>query len=124
MGAGRGGAEGRRVLLQADQLMYGAKSQGRNTWQAASYVKEVAGEAGNKKPPPRAGGGGSSEVVGHAQGVATTIQHGTEAGVIHRLVEQVVDTGGDIQVFVGLVDQTGVEEGVGGGTSSILTRLR
>ncbi|HDC4324439.1 TPA: GGDEF domain-containing protein, partial [Aeromonas hydrophila] len=41
-----GGAEGRRVLLQADQLMYGAKSQGRNTWQAASYVKEAADEAG------------------------------------------------------------------------------
>ncbi|GJC07487.1 hypothetical protein KAM385_45160 [Aeromonas hydrophila] len=41
-----GGAEGRRVLLQADQLMYGAKSQGRNTWQAASYVKEGAGEVG------------------------------------------------------------------------------
>ncbi|WP_324013758.1 transporter substrate-binding domain-containing diguanylate cyclase [Aeromonas hydrophila] len=41
-----GGAEGRRVMLQADQLMYGAKSQGRNTWQAASYVKEGAGEAG------------------------------------------------------------------------------
>lgn len=39
-------AEGRRVLLQADQLMYGAKSLGRNTWQAASYVKEMADEAG------------------------------------------------------------------------------
>ncbi|MFQ2285441.1 transporter substrate-binding domain-containing diguanylate cyclase [Aeromonas dhakensis] len=39
-------AEGRRVLLQADQLMYGAKSLGRNTWQAAIYVKEMADEAG------------------------------------------------------------------------------
>jgi diguanylate cyclase (GGDEF)-like protein len=33
-------ADGRRVLLQADRLMYGAKSLGRNTWQAACYAEE------------------------------------------------------------------------------------
>ncbi|WP_378081126.1 diguanylate cyclase domain-containing protein [Aeromonas bestiarum] len=33
-------ADGRWVLLQADRLMYGAKSLGRNTWQAACYAEE------------------------------------------------------------------------------------
>ncbi|MGL4355912.1 MAG: transporter substrate-binding domain-containing diguanylate cyclase [Aeromonas popoffii] len=33
-------ADGRQLLLQADRLMYGAKSLGRNTWQVACYAEE------------------------------------------------------------------------------------
>ena len=56
---------------------------------------------------------GRSEAVGHADGVATAIQHGVIRIVINLLIEHVIHTGSNQQVFFVVLAHTDINLSVG-----------